>query len=48
MKPALPPISVPGSTPFQKTDDVFRAVVAVPKADIGRRKKRKKAPKRWQ
>jgi hypothetical protein len=55
MKPALPPIEVPGSTPFQKMDNLFRAVIAVPKAEIDRReqqwqktngKKRKKAAKR--
>jgi hypothetical protein len=53
MKPALPPIDVPGSTPFQKMDNLFRAVIAVPKSDIDKReaewqrtygkKKRKKA-----
>jgi len=37
MKPALPPIEVPGSTPFQKMDNLFRAVIAVPKAEIDRR-----------
>jgi hypothetical protein len=55
MKPALPPIDVPGSTPFQKMDNLFRAVIAVPRAEIDRReeqwerangKKRKKATKR--
>jgi hypothetical protein len=55
MKPALPPVEVPGSTPFQKMDNLFRAVVGVPKAEIERRekewqkqngKKRKKAAKR--
>ncbi len=56
MKPALPPIDVPGSTPFQKLDNLFRAVIAVPKAEIDRRedewqkqngkaKKRKKTAK---
>ena len=39
MKPALPPIDVPGSTPFQKMDNLFRAVIAVPKAEIDRREK---------
>jgi hypothetical protein len=37
MKPALPPINVPGSTPFQKMDNLFRAVIAVPKGEIDRR-----------
>ncbi|HTW64896.1 MAG TPA: hypothetical protein VME17_09790 [Bryobacteraceae bacterium] len=37
MKPANPPIDVPGCTPFQKMDNLFRAVVAVPKAEIDRR-----------
>jgi hypothetical protein len=37
MKPANPPIQVPGSTPFQKMDNLFRAVIAVPKAEIDRR-----------
>lgn len=37
MKPANPPIDVPGSTPFQKMDNLFRAVIAVPKAEIDRR-----------
>jgi hypothetical protein len=37
MKPALPPIDVPGSTPFQKMDNLFRRVVTVPKAEIDRR-----------
>jgi hypothetical protein len=55
MKPALPPIQVPGSTPFQKMDNLLRAVIAVPKTEIDRRekewqktngKKRKKAAKR--
>jgi hypothetical protein len=39
MKPTLPPIEVPGSTPFQKMDNLFRAVIAVPKAEIDRREK---------
>jgi hypothetical protein len=39
MKPALPPIPVPGSTPFQQMDNLFRAVIAVPKAEIDRREK---------
>lgn len=37
MKPANPPIDVPGCTPFQKMDNLFRAVIAVPKAEIDRR-----------
>jgi hypothetical protein len=37
MKPALPPIDVPGSTPFQKMDNLLRAVIAVPKVEIDRR-----------
>jgi hypothetical protein len=37
MKPALPAIQIPDSTPFQKMDNLFRAVIAV---------KRKKAAKR--
>jgi len=39
MKPALPPIDVPGSTPFQKMDNLFRAVIAIPKEEIDRREK---------
>jgi hypothetical protein len=55
MKPANPPIDVPGCTPFQKMDNLFRAVVAVPKIVIDQReeqwqkaqaKKRKKVAKR--
>jgi hypothetical protein len=52
MKPPHPPIDVPGSTPFQKMDNLLRAVIAVPKAEIDRRekewkrsRKKKKAPK---
>ena len=37
MKQPLPRIDVPGSTPFQKMDNLFRAVIAVPKAEIDRR-----------
>jgi hypothetical protein len=37
VKRALPPIDVPGSTPFQKMDNLFGAVIAVPKAEIDRR-----------
>jgi hypothetical protein len=33
MKPFLPPIQVPGSTPFQKMNNLFRAMIAVPKAE---------------
>jgi len=40
MKPANPPIEVPGCTPFQKMDNLFRAVVAVPKAEIDRREQK--------
>jgi len=39
MKPANPPIEVPGATPFQKMDNLFRAVIAVPKAEIDKREK---------
>ena len=55
MKPANPPINVPGSTPFQKMNNLLAAVITVPKAEIDRReeiwrrehgKKRKKASKR--
>lgn len=52
MKPPHPPIDVPGSTPFQKMDNLFRAVIAVPKAEIDRREeewrkaKKKKMAKR--
>jgi hypothetical protein len=56
VKPTLSPIDVPGSTPFQKMDNLFRAVIAVPKAEIdkreeqwkkeyGRPRKRKRAAK---
>jgi len=37
MKPVKPPIDVPGSTPFQKMDNLFRKVVTVSKAEIDRR-----------
>jgi hypothetical protein len=49
MKPALPPIDVPGNTPMEKFDNLFRAVIAVPKSEIDRREKqwkRKQARKR--
>lgn len=54
MRPPQPPIDIPGSTPFQKMDNLFRAVIAVPKAEIDRReeqwqkqtgKKKRKAQK---
>jgi hypothetical protein len=40
MKAPLPPIEVPGSTPFQKMDNLFRAVIAVPKEEIDRREEK--------
>src|ERR1700687_2409193 len=49
MKPALPPIEVPGNTPMEKFDNLFRAVIAVPKSEIDKREKqwkRKQARKR--
>jgi len=54
MKPALPLIPVPGTTPFQKMDNLFHAVIAVSTTEIDRRemqwqnangKKRKKTAK---
>lgn len=39
MKPALPPIEVPGSTSLEKFDNLFRAVIAVPKSEIDKREK---------
>ena len=55
MKPTNPPLDVPGCTPFQRMDTLFRAVIAVPKAEIDKRetewqrqhgkKKRKKVAK---
>ncbi|MGA2880746.1 MAG: hypothetical protein ABSG13_17500 [Bryobacteraceae bacterium] len=39
MKPANPPIDVPGSTPFQKVNNLLAAVIAVPKTEIDRREK---------
>lgn len=51
MKPSNRPIDFPGTTPFQKMDNLFRAVIAVPKAEIEKREqewKRKKAAKRQQ
>jgi U3 small nucleolar ribonucleoprotein component len=53
MKPSLPAIQIPGNTPFQKMDNLFRAVIAVSKEEIDKREKewkraqkRKKAAKR--
>jgi hypothetical protein len=53
MKPPSPSIDVPGRTSFEKMDNLFRAVIAVPKAEIDRReeqwkrsRKKKKTPKR--
>ena len=56
MKQPHPAIDVPGSTPLQKLDNLFRKVIAVPKTEIDKReaewqrthgkKKRKKAAKR--
>ena len=39
VKPPSPAIDVPGRTPFQKMDNLFRAVIAVPKAEIDKREK---------
>jgi hypothetical protein len=47
MRPVNPPIDAPGCTPFQKMDSLFRAVIAVPKAEIDRREEEwKRAKKR--
>lgn len=49
MKPANPPIDVPGCTPFEKMDNLSRAMIAVPKAEIDKREKewkRQRAKKR--
>jgi len=51
MKPPLPPIPTPEGTPFQKFDSLFRAVIAVPRAEIDKReakwkRARKKRAKR--
>jgi hypothetical protein len=49
MKPALPPLEVPGNTPMEKFDNLFRAVISVPKSEIDKREKqwkRKQAKKR--
>ena len=40
MKPATPPIPVPGDTPFQEMDNMFRAVIQVPKAVIDKREEK--------
>lgn len=37
MKPALPPPARPDGTPFPTLDSLFRAVIAVPKAEIDKR-----------
>jgi hypothetical protein len=39
MEPALPVIEVPGSTPFQKMDSLFRRVATVSNEEIDRREK---------
>jgi hypothetical protein len=39
MKKPHPPIDVPGSTPFQKADNVLRGVIVAPRAEIDRREK---------
>ena len=47
MKRSNPPLDVPRSTPFQKIDNLFRAVIAVPKAKIDLREEAwKRAKKR--
>ena len=46
MKPAHPPIDVPGCTPSQKMDNLFRVVIIIPKAEIDRREKEWKRAKR--
>lgn len=46
MRPTNPPIQVPGNTPFQKMDNLFRAVIAVPKAEIDKREKEWKRAKK--
>jgi hypothetical protein len=40
MKPPSPPIDVPGSTPFQRMDNLFRKVVKVSKEELDRREER--------
>lgn len=37
MKPATPPPTQPNGQPFESLDQLFRAVIAVPKAEIDRR-----------
>ncbi|HUA83478.1 MAG TPA: hypothetical protein VMB85_06425 [Bryobacteraceae bacterium] len=37
MKPAHPPPHQPNGQPFESLDQLFRAVIAVPKAEIDRR-----------
>ena len=39
MKP-LPPLNVPGNTEFEKFDNLFRAVIAVPKTVIDREERK--------
>ncbi len=39
MKPPLPPPRQPNGLPFESLDSLFRAVIAVPKAEIDRREK---------
>jgi uncharacterized protein YifE (UPF0438 family) len=49
LKPALSPLEVPGNTPMEKFNNLFRAVIAVPKSEIDKREKqwkRKQARKR--
>ena len=55
MKLPHPPINIPGSTPFERMDNLFRKVVTVSKEEIDRReqewqkqngKKRKKVAER--
>jgi uncharacterized small protein (DUF1192 family) len=52
MKPALRPPTRPDGKPFSSLDELFRAVIAVPKGEIDRRErewqkkqKKKSAPK---
>jgi hypothetical protein len=50
MKPPSPPIDVPGSTPFQKMDNLLRAVIIVPKSEIDRREResqKQRGNKKW-
>ena len=49
MNPPHPAIDVPGSTPLQKMDNLLRAVIAVPKAEIDRREEqwKKQHCKKW-